>query len=200
RRAEGVPDGALALVADVGDEAAVESAMAKAVGELGGLQGVATCAGVFVPGDGKPAGDVALDDFLSVLQTNLVGTFLAVKYALPHLVRDGGAVVTVASTAAVSGHGHGSGYTASKGAVTALTRLFAVQYGRHGVRANCICPGAFDTAMTKGAYNSPESKERMKRTVPVGRVGEPAEIASTIAFLLSDDASYLTGSTLIGDG
>src|SRR5437762_4220586 len=86
RQEGGVPDGALSLTADVGDEAAVRKAVTGAVAELGGLQGVATCAGVFVPGDGRPAADVELDDFMAVLRVNLIGTFLVVKYALPHLL------------------------------------------------------------------------------------------------------------------
>src|SRR5207237_5411306 len=107
----------------------VAAAVAGAAEALGGLTGVATCAGIFVIGDGRPLGDVTFDDFTRVLTTNLVGTFLTVKHALPHLARDGGAVVTIASTAALMAHGQGSGYTASKGGVVSLTRLVAKQYG-----------------------------------------------------------------------
>jgi NAD(P)-dependent dehydrogenase (short-subunit alcohol dehydrogenase family) len=202
RRVDGVPGGALPIECDVSDEAAVAAAVDRAVAELGRLDGVATVAGVFRGGDMRPAAEVELDDFLLVLRVNLVGTWLVVKHAMPALLaaEGRGAVVTVASTAAVSGHGQGSGYTASKGGVTALTRLLAVQYGPRGVRANCVCPGSTDTPMTLGVYQQADMVERMRRSVPLGRVGQAAEQAATIAFLLSDDASYLNGATLVVDG
>jgi NAD(P)-dependent dehydrogenase (short-subunit alcohol dehydrogenase family) len=144
-------------------------------------------------------GEVELDDFLFVLRVNLAGTFLAIKHAMPHLVERRGAVVTIASTAALKGHGYGSGYTASKGGVTALTRLAAVQYGRHGVRVNCICPGGVDTPMTAGAWNTPEAQERIRRDVPLQRVAQAEDIASVAVFLLSDAARHVTGQTIAVD-
>jgi len=121
--------------------------------------------------------------------------------ALPHLVRkQGGSIVTIASTAALRGHGFGSGYTASKGGVDALTRLVATQYGRQGVRANCICPGGIDTPMTAGRFLTPDAEQNFRKRVPIGRVGQPEEIASVAAFLLSDEAAYLSGQTIAVDG
>jgi NAD(P)-dependent dehydrogenase (short-subunit alcohol dehydrogenase family) len=186
--------------ADVSHEDDVTAAVDAAVGTFGGLSGVVTCAGIFHPGDLKLAADVTLDDFVHVLGVNLTGTFLAIKYALPHLVKGGGSIVTIASTAALRGHGFGSGYTASKGGVDALTRLVATQYGRQGVRANCICPGGIDTPMTAGRFLTPEAEENFRKRVPVGRVGQPEEIASVAAFLLSDEAAYLSGQTIAVDG
>src|SRR6266700_1943686 len=144
--------------------------MRSVLDAFGGLDGVVTSAGVFHGGDLKPLGEVELYDFLFVLQVNLAGTFLAIKHAVPHLVERHGAVVTVASTAALKGHGYGSGYTASKGGVAALTRLAAVQYGPQGVRINCICPGGVDTPMSAGAWSTPEAEERIRRVVPLQRV------------------------------
>jgi len=143
-------DGArvLALPADVSREEDVRAAVERAAATLGGLGGIVTCAGVFDQRDRLPVAEVTLDTFAGVLAINLTGTFLAVKYALPHLARAGGAVVTIASTAGLRGHGFGSGYTASKGGVIALTRLIAFQYGAQRVRANCICPGAIDGGAT----------------------------------------------------
>jgi NAD(P)-dependent dehydrogenase (short-subunit alcohol dehydrogenase family) len=191
---------AIAVAADVGREPEVAAAVASAVEAFGGLDGIVTSAGVFHGGDLKPLGEIELDDFLFVLQVNLAGTFLAMKHALPHLVTRQGSVVTIASTAALKGHGYGSGYTASKGGVAALTRLAAVQYGRHGVRVNCICPGGVDTPMTAGTWDRPEAQERIRRNVPLQRVAQPEEIASVAAFLLSDAASHLTGQTIAVDG
>jgi NAD(P)-dependent dehydrogenase (short-subunit alcohol dehydrogenase family) len=191
---------AIAAPADVGNEDEVAAAVESAVDAFGGLDGVVTSAGVFHGGDLKPLGDVELDDFLFVLQVNLAGTFLAIKHAVPHLVERRGAVVTIASTAALKGHGYGSGYTASKGGVAALTRLAAVQYGPRGVRVNCICPGGVDTPMTAGTWKTPEAQERIRHIVPLQRVAEPEQIASVAAFLLSDAAAHLTGQTIAVDG
>jgi NAD(P)-dependent dehydrogenase (short-subunit alcohol dehydrogenase family) len=191
---------ALACPTDVSRQADVVEAVDAAVDAFGGLTGVVTCAGIFHPSDLRLAADVELDDFVHVIAVNLTGTFLAIKHALPHLVSSAGAIVTIASTAAIRGHGSGSGYTASKGGVAALTRLVAVQYGPQKVRANCICPGGVDTPMTAGTFLTPEARERTKRRVPLQTVAQPEEIASVAAFLLSRDASHVTGQTLTVDG
>lgn len=189
---------------DVADEAAVREAIATTVHDLGRLDGIVTAAGIFAGPDLQPLADVTLETFTHVLTVNLTGTFVTLKHALPHLVRDEAhprsSVVTIASTAGLRGHGYGSGYTASKGGVISLTRLVAVQYGPHGVRANCICPGAVDTPMTGGAWDSDESRARMKRDVPLGVVGAPGDIATVVGFLLSPDAHHVTGHVMAVDG
>src|SRR6185369_8978740 len=108
-----------------------------------------------------------VDTFERTLAVNLVGTFVFAKHVIPHLLAAGGAgpqggsIVTIASTAGLRGHGLGSGYTASKGGVVALTRLIAFQYGERGIRANCVCPGLTRTPMTGGAYDDPEAARRV---------------------------------------
>ena len=195
---------AIDLPVDIVNEAAVADAITTTVNELGRLDGVVTAAGIFSPPDLQPLGDVTLETFNHVLTVNLTGTFLAIKYAVPHLVRDEGfprsSVVTIASTAGLRGHGYGAGYTASKGGVVALTRLIAVQYGPRGVRANCICPGAVDTPMTGGVWDTDDARARMKRDVPLGVVAQPEDIASVAGFLLSPDAHHLTGQIMAVDG
>jgi NAD(P)-dependent dehydrogenase (short-subunit alcohol dehydrogenase family) len=194
-------DGTLDLSAlDVSDETAVAESIETAAARLGPLAGVATCAGVFVGGDFAPIADIEVDQFLSVLTVNLVGTFLVAKHSLRHLARPGGSVVTVASTAALRGHGKGAGYTASKGGVVAFTRLIAVQYGSEGIRANCVCPGGTNTPMTMGTFTTPEGLAAVRRAYPLQRAGEADEPAAVISFLLSDAASFVTGTTIPVDG
>ncbi|MGO9873279.1 MAG: SDR family NAD(P)-dependent oxidoreductase [Acidimicrobiia bacterium] len=197
-RAEGGT--ASAYPCDVADDTAVAAAVAAANTELGRISGVVTAAGIFHGPDLRPAHEVSVDDFMTVLRVNLVGTFAVIKHALPHLVAGGGAIVTIASTAAIRGHGFGAGYTASKGGVDALTRLLAVQYGPRGVRANCVCPGGVDTPMTAGTFATPEAIERAKRTVPLGHHAQPEDIGDVVVFLLTDDARHLTGVTLPVEG
>ena len=191
---------ALAYPCDVGDDAAVADTVERIGRDLGRVTGVVTAAGIFHGPDLQPAHKVAVDDFVHVLRVNLVGTFAVIKHALPMLIDGGGAIVTIASTAAIRGHGFGAGYTASKGGVDALTRLLAVQYGSNGVRANCICPGGVDTPMTGGTFTTDEAIARAQRRVPIGRYAQASDIGDVAIFLLSDDARYLTGQTVPVEG
>ncbi len=191
----------LAVVADVTHEPAVQDAVAAAVAAFGGLDGLVTSAGIFFGPDLAPITDITLDTFQHVVAVNLTGTFLAIKHALPHLSAHGASsIVTIASTAALRGHGFGAGYTASKGGVDALTRLVAVQCGPRGVRANCVCPGGVDTPMTGGVWQSETARARLLDSVPLGRVAEAEDIADVAVFLLSDAARHVTGQTLTVDG
>jgi NAD(P)-dependent dehydrogenase (short-subunit alcohol dehydrogenase family) len=141
-----------------------------------------------------------METFDKVVGVNLRGTFSVLRHTLPHMIDGGGAVVTIASTAAIRGHGFGPSYTASKGGVDALTRIVAVQYGPHDVRANCVCPGGVDTPMSAGAFAGPDALERARKSIPIGRYAQPEELADVVAFLLSDDARYVTGQTLPVEG
>lgn len=189
-----------AYTADVSQADAVQAAVDGAARDLGALHGVVTSAGIFDPADMMPVGDSDPGVFAHVLSVNLTGTFLVVRAALPHLVRDGGAIVTVASTAGLRGHGIGAAYTASKGGVVALTRLLALQYAAQRVRANCVCPGFTATAMNEAARADPQFMRGVQRSVPLARMGDAAELASVICHLLSDDASYVTGQVIAVDG
>jgi len=191
---------AAAYECDVSDDAAVANTVGAVTAELGRVSGVVTAAGIFHGPDLRLAHEVSVADFMVVLGVNLIGTFAVIRHALPQLMDGGGAIVTIASTAAIRGHGQGAGYTASKGGVDALTRLLAVQYGPHGVRVNCICPGGVDTPMSGGVFATAEAQTRARRSIPLGRYARPEDIADVAVFLLGDDARHLTGSTVAVEG
>jgi meso-butanediol dehydrogenase / (S,S)-butanediol dehydrogenase / diacetyl reductase len=191
---------ALAFTVDVADDTAVATAVGTAAAKLGRITGVVTAAGIFHGPDLAPIEAVGISDFFRVLAVNLGGTFSVIHHCMPLLADGGGAIVTIASTAAIRGHGFGPGYTASKGGVDALTRLVAVQGGPRGVRANCICPGGIDTPMTGGTFSSPDAVARAKRSIPLQRYGVAFDIAAVACFLLSDDAQYVTGQTIPVEG
>lgn len=130
---------------------------------------------------------------------NLTGTFLILKHTIPALAREGGSIVTFSSVAALR-QGGGVGYAASKGGVLSLTRAVAAQWGRRGVRANALCPGGVNTPMTEAMFGSPAVRDHLQQATPLGRVAEPEELAAMVAFLVSDDASYVTGDVVVVDG
>jgi len=195
-----VGDAARAYACDVSKPEEVAATCAAIGADLGRVTGVVTAAGIFGGGDMRPAHEVEIDEFLNVIGVNLVGTFAIIKFALPMLIDGGGSIVTIASTAAIRGHGYGAGYSASKGGVDALTRLLALQYGPRGVRANCICPGGVDTPMTGGTFASDEAKARARQRIPLGHYAQAEEIGDVAVFLLSDDSRYVTGQTIPVEG
>lgn len=198
-RAGGGEDSLELLDADVSSEPEVGAAVETAVGRFGDLRGVVHCAAIMPSEDLVPIHRADLDTFNRVINVNLTGTFLVAKYTIKSLARQGGSLVTFSSIAALR-NGGGTGYAASKGAVISLTRTIAANWGRRGVRANVLCPGGVETPMTKEMFARPEVLEMVTRTAPLGRVAQPQELAATVAFLVSDDSSYLTGATLVVDG
>lgn len=196
------PDGEPAdfLEVDVGAEAAVEAGVAAAVARLGGLDVVVNAAGV---AGGGLVHLLESSEWDRILDINLKGTFLVCKHALRQMVDQGsGNVVNLASIEGLEGMEGASAYNASKGGVVLLTKQMAIDYGRYGIRVNCICPGFVDTPMM-----APLREEGLKSTRSafinkhmLGRFGKPEEIAAVALFLASDDASFVTGHALVADG
>lgn len=184
---------------DVRDAAAVADAVTSGAERFGGLQGAVTAAGIFDPADLTDLEHVDLDVFDRVLAVNLLGTVHTLRAALPAMT-SGGAVVTIASTAGLRGHGFGSAYTSSKGAVVALTRLVAVQYGPKGIRANCVCPGATAGEGMGAVFADPATATQVSADLPLRRVGLAADVGATVAALLSDETRYVTGQVIAVDG
>lgn len=187
---------------DVVDEAAVAARVADTVDEQGRIDVVLNAAGV---AGGGPVHLVEQTEFERVLRVNLTGTFLVCKHALvPMMEQRAGSIVNIASIEGVEGTEGGSSYNASKGAVVILTKNLAIDYGRVGVRVNCICPGFIEgTRMFEATFDlegMAQVRERYRDAHKLGRFGRPEEIAGAATFLASDDSSFVTGHALVVDG
>jgi NAD(P)-dependent dehydrogenase (short-subunit alcohol dehydrogenase family) len=196
-RTEADEDG-VAVHADVADAAAVGAAVEEAARRLGGLDAVVCAAGVDCAW--APTGEMDLAEWDRTIAVNLSGTFYVCRAALGHLVAaGGGAIVNVTSVAGLRAWPEDVAYNASKAGVELLTRTIAVEYGTRGVRANCVAPGVIDAGMTDVVTDAAE-RERMVGQHPIGRLGRAEEVAEAVVWLLSDAASFTTGTTLTVDG
>ena len=189
---------AAAVDADVADASAVEAAVAELADALGGIDGLVTAAAVDCAW--APTAQMDLSEWDRTIRVNLSGAFYCCRFALPHRVAAGaGAIVNITSVAGERAWPEDVAYNASKAGVELLTRTIAVEYGAHGVRANCLSPGAIDAGMTD-EVRDPGERERLRAQHPIGRFGTPDEVAEAAVWLLSDAASFTTGATLRVDG
>ena len=186
---------------DVRNESDVQAAVASIVAQHGHLDIVLNAAGV---AGGGPVHLLPLDEWERVIGVNLTGTFLVNKYALaPMLEQRSGSIINIASIEGVQGTDGGSAYNASKGGVVLLTKNLAIDYGRAGIRVNCICPGFIDTPMMRAVMQGEgmtKYRERLIDEHKLGRIGEAGEIAAAATFLASNDASFVTGHIMVVDG
>jgi NAD(P)-dependent dehydrogenase (short-subunit alcohol dehydrogenase family) len=199
---------AVALPADITQDAQVAAAVAAAVARFGRLDILYNCAGGSLPSDGAVT-DVALDVFDRTINLDLRGTFLCCRHAIPEMIRaGGGAVVNMSSGAALRGASPHHVYTAAKGAILSLTRAIAGTYAKHGIRANVIASGRvmteriirdWGTLSEQGNGRDPQDPVGRLREYPFW-VGEPEHIAATAVFLASDAARMITGATIAADG
>jgi NAD(P)-dependent dehydrogenase (short-subunit alcohol dehydrogenase family) len=158
-------------------------------------------AGIFADGDCSVL-DTAEEVWDRVMAVNTKGVFFGCKYGIPALLRaGGGSVINTSSLVALMGAAVSQcAYTASKGAVLALTREIAVEFARRGIRANALCPGPLNTPLIAGLFTDAQAKQRRLVHIPVGRLGESEEIASAALFLASDESSFVTGTEFVVDG
>ena len=196
--------GELSLQADLTDETAVTALYARVREELGRIDVLFNNAGIS-PNDDASVLDTTLEAWERVQAANLRSVFLCCKHGIPHLLENdppGGSVINTASFVAVLGAATSQiSYTASKGAVLALSRELGVEFARSGVRVNAICPGPVDTPLLRELFSKdPERAARRLIHVPMGRFGDASEIASAVLFLASDDSSFVTASSLLVDG
>jgi NAD(P)-dependent dehydrogenase (short-subunit alcohol dehydrogenase family) len=192
----------LALACDVADDAAVRDMYARAREAFGKLDVLFNNAGIS-PNDDASVLDTSLEAWQRVQDVNLRSVFLCCKHGIPHLLENGGgSVINTASFVAVMGAATSQiSYTASKGAVLALSRELGVEFARAGVRVNALCPGPVNTPLLQELYaNDPEKAARRLVHLPMGRFAETREIADAALFLASDESSYITASTFLVDG
>jgi NAD(P)-dependent dehydrogenase (short-subunit alcohol dehydrogenase family) len=187
---------------DVTSEADVQAMFDLAVTKYGGLDVAFNNAGISPPDDDSIL-TTGLEAWQRVQDVNLKSVYLCCKHAIDYMRQHGGgSIVNTASFVAVMGSATSQiSYTASKGGVLAMTRELGVQFAREGIRVNALCPGPINTPLLKELFaKDPERAARRLVHVPMGRFGEPEEIASAVAFLASDDASFMTASTFLVDG
>lgn len=186
---------------DVCDETAVMATRDAIKDKLGRIDSVITAAGV---AGGGAVHHLSLSDWNRVININLNGTMLVIKAAVEVMMaQKSGSIVTVASVEGLEGSEGGSAYNASKGGVVLLTKNLAMDFGRLGIRANCICPGFIETPMFNevlGLEAMQSVRAKIEQQHKLGRFGKPEEIASAAAFLAGDDASFVTGQSLAVDG
>ena len=189
--------------ADCSDPADVRALVARTESLHGALHVLYNNASVFLRTLDGAVVDVSEDAWARIVTTNLGSVFLCCKYAIPLMRRSGGgSIINTGSSAALMGVPHCDAYTATKGATVALTRSLAVEYGREGIRVNCICPAGVETEMVKASsLEDPNFDPRyFFARAPLGRLGAPEEIAALALFLASDDSSYLNGAIIRADG
>ncbi len=186
---------------DVADEASVEAMVKKTIETFGRVDALVNNAGIDLEGETTA---FSTQTWRRVIDVNLGGAFLCSRSCLPALRKQGGAIVNIASVHAMYGFAGAAAYDSSKGGIVALTRSLAVENGPHQVRVNAICPGYIDTPLWEtflAEEEDPEKTDRLTReSHPLRRRGTPQDVANAARFLISDEASWITGTTLVVDG
>ena len=196
-----IGDRARYVHADVSDESEAEAMVAAAVDAFGRLDILYNNAGIMPLGDGSVT-DNDTEIWDEVLAVNVKGVAFGCKFGIRAMLeKGGGSIINVASFVAWMGAATSqTAYTASKGAVLAMTREIAVEYARQGVRCNALCPGPIETPLLLALLSDDEKKQRRFVHIPMGRLGRAEELAKAALFLASDDSSFMTGASLIVDG
>ena len=186
---------------DISKAKDAQSMVDRTAEKFGGLDILVNNAGIVAGGNVE---EISLEDFERTMQVNVTGTFLMCKYAMPYLRKSHGVIVNVSSVVAVKAVANRAAYSASKGAVLALSKAMAADYLKMGIRVNCICPGTVHTpSLDDRIAASPDPEQAMRDFValqPMGRLGEAEEIATAILFASDEDAAFMNGTNIVIDG
>jgi NAD(P)-dependent dehydrogenase (short-subunit alcohol dehydrogenase family) len=192
---------ALFVCTDVRIESQIQNLMARTDQAFGRIDVLCNNAGVECH---RRSEEYSVDEWNSICDTNLRGAFLCTKYVYPFLKRTRGCVIHISSVQAFANESQISAYASSKAGLLGLNRSMALDFAADGVRVNAVCPGAVQTGMMeeflKSQSNAEEAVTDIGRSIPLGRVGQPEDIAQAVYFLASPAASYITGATLVVDG
>jgi NAD(P)-dependent dehydrogenase (short-subunit alcohol dehydrogenase family) len=194
-----IGEGAQGFACDVSDPVQIEKLFNEVESIMGPVAVLVNCAGISIPSDFLK---IRLEDFRKIIDVNLTGTFLCTQRAARTMVEKNikGAIVNMTSVNAIVAIPTIAPYCASKGGVMQLTKAAALALAPHGIRVNAVGPGSIDTAMLAATNANPEAMRIALSRTPLKRVGQPSEVANTVAFLASDKASYITGETIYIDG
>jgi meso-butanediol dehydrogenase/(S,S)-butanediol dehydrogenase/diacetyl reductase len=182
---------------DISDQKYVHSLVTATVARFGRIDVLVNNAGIFA---GGPLLKTPVDDWHKVMQVNVDGVYYAIRAALPHLLSSKGSIVNVSSVSGLGGDWNASAYNASKGAVSNLTRSLALELGMQGVRVNAVAPSLTSSEMTEELEQNAALMQKFKERISLGRPARPEEVAAVIAFLASEDASFVNGVNLPVDG
>jgi len=191
---------ATCFVADIRNSKDVKGVVDKTIKEYGKLDILVNNAGMFPKI--KQLHEIDEDEWNEVLDVNLTGQFRFTKEVIPYLQKTSGCIINISSDAGLKAYQgfNADAYSASKAALILLTKCWALEYAKHKIRVNCICPGVVDTDMTKPFMKTEKDIEFMNSEHPIGRIGQPEEVAKAVMYFASDDASWTTGAILAVDG
>jgi len=188
----------LAISCDVTNQDEVKKLLDKSIKQFNKIDILLNNAGVF---RGSLIHEHTLSDWEETININLKGMFLLTKKVIPNMISNGGgSIINIASILGMVAIPEASAYNASKGGVIMFTKSIAVEYGRHNIRANCICPGLVETPMTQGLIADKKVATKILEAYPMGRFGKPEDIAYGCLYLASDESSWVTGTALTIDG
>ena len=188
------------ISADIRKEEDVKNVVEKTIEKFGKLDILVNNAGVFPKI--KQLHEISELEWNDVLDVNLNGQFRFTKFAIPYLQKTSGTIINVSSDAGLKAYEgfNADAYSASKAALIVLTKCWALEYAKDKIRVNCVCPGVVDTDMTKPFLKTEKDREFMDNDHPIGRIGQPEEVAKSVLFLASEDSSWTTGAILAVDG
>lgn len=182
---------------DTSDETAVKDLFRAVVKEFKRVDIIVNNAGIF---KGGKVQDVKTKDWREQMSVNLDGVFFMTRAAVPHLIKSKGSIINISSVSGLGGDWGSAPYNASKGAITNFTKAVALDAAKDGVRVNAVCPSFTRTDMTEDMEDDKKVMAKFMERIPMGRPGEPEDVADVVAFLASDDARFVTGAALPVDG